>query len=265
MATNNRVLELINREIDGLNSPKETEELRGYLAHDHEATLLYDDLKRVSAILDGAEPVEPPRNLRANILNSIDLKRYAEKRRLNLVVTVLNFLPQRGSLRYALVFTFGIVLGVVIYGLLSDLGKQGPVENTTLFGTMRLDRATEAFDPADNAEISLQSVQGSISTKHGKGLVSVELALQSQQEVETVLQFDPHALSFVGLQQLDYTGNAIDIGGNAVHMRNNGDSKHILFFNEKAQSPRPLDFKILSSGSLVYEKALSTRKKRQEE
>jgi hypothetical protein len=260
MTTNNRVLELINREVDGLNSPKESEELRGYLAHDHEATLLYEDLKRVSAILGGAEPVEPPRNLRANILNSIDPKRYAEKPRLNPLTTLVNFLPQRGSLRYALVFTFGIVLGVVIYGLLSDLGKQGAVENTTLYGTMRLDRAAEAFEPADNAEISLQSVQGSVSTKHGKGLVSVELALQSQQEVETVLQFDPHSLSFVGLQQLDYTGNPIDIGGNAVHLRNIGDNKYVLFFGEKAQSPRPMDFKILSSGSLVYEKVLSTGK-----
>jgi hypothetical protein len=260
MTTDNRVLELINREIDRLNSPKESEELRGYLAHDHDATLLYEDLKRVSAILGGAEPVEPPRNLRANILNSIDPKRYAQKRRLNALTTLVNFLPQRGSLRYSLVFTLGIVLGIVIYGLLSDLGKQESVESTTLYGTMRLDRAAEAFEPADNAEINLQTVQGSVSTKHGKGLVSVELALQSQQEVETVLQFDPHSLTLVGLQQLDYTGNPIDIGGNAVHVWNIGDNKYLFFFNEKAQSPKPVDLKILSSGSLVYEKALSTGK-----
>jgi hypothetical protein len=263
MTTNNRVLELINREIDGLNSPKESEELSEHLSRDHEAALLFEDLNRVSTILDGAEPVEAPRNLRANILNSIDPKRYAEKRRLNPLTTLVNFLPQRGSLRYALVFTFGIVLGVVIYGLLSDMGKQSSVESTTLYGTMRLDRASESFEPADNAEINLQNVQGSVSTKHGKGLVSVELALQSQQEVETVLQFDPHSLSFVGLQQLDYTGNPIDIGGNAVHVRNIGDNKYVLFFSEKAQSSRPMDFKILSAGSLVYEKALSTGKKGQ--
>jgi hypothetical protein len=260
MTTNNRVLELINREIDGLNSPGESEELRGYLAHDHDATLLYEDLKRVSAILAGAEPIEPPRNLRANILNSIDPKRYAEKRRLNPLAILLNYLPQRSSLRYALVFTFGIVLGVVIYGLLSDLGKQGSVESTSLFGTMRLERASEALEPADNAEINLQNVQGSVSTKHGKGLVSIELALHSQQEVETVLQFDPQSLGFVGFQQLDYTGNPIDIGGNAVHVRNTGNNKYLLFFNEKAQSPGSMDLKIFSSGSLVYEKALSTRK-----
>jgi hypothetical protein len=265
MTTSNRVLELINREIDGLNSPKESEELSEYLARDRDAAFLFEDLKRVSTIVGGAEPVEPPRNLRANILNSIDPKRYAEKRRLNPLTILVNFLPQRASLRYALVFSFGIVLGVVIYGLLSDLGKQGSVESTTLYGTMRLDRASEAFEPADNLEISLQNVQGSVSTKHGRGLVSVELALQSQQEVETVLQFDPHSLSFVGLQQLDYTGNNINIGGNAVQVRNTGDNKYVFFFSEKAQSPKPMDFKILSSGSLLYEKALSTQKKGQEE
>jgi len=177
----------------------------------------------------------------------------------------VNILPQRGSLRYALAFTFGIAFGVLSYGLLSDLGRQGSVESTDLYGTMRLDRASEAFEPADNVEITLQNVQGSVLTKHGRGLVLVELALQSQQEVETVMQFDPHSLSFIGLQQLDNTANNIDIGGDAVRVRSTGDNKCLFFFNERAQSHRPMDLKILSSGSLLYERALSTRKKGQEE
>jgi hypothetical protein len=265
MTANNRVLELINREIDGINSQEESEELKGLLSHDQEATLLLNDLKRVSAILDGAETVEPPRNLRANILNSIDPKKYSEEAWSNPLGRFVNILPQRGSLRYALVFTFGIAFGVLIYGVLSDLGRQGSVEKPDLYGTMRLDRASETFEPADNAEISLQNVQGSVSTKHGRGLVSVELVLQSQQEVETVMHFDPHSLSFVGFQQLDNAANNIDIGGDAVRVRSTGDNKCLFFFNEKAQSVRPVDLKILSSGSLLYQKALSTRKKSHEE
>ena len=261
MANDNHVTELINQEIDGANSDAESAKLKEILMKDAEARGLYNDLARASNLLSTTEEVEAPRNLRANVMNSIDPNRYAGRERKSRLRSLVSLLPQPLPFRYAIVFSSGLVVGLGLYALIAGTNKDGSVDVSNLYGTMRLERASEIFEPADNAEIKLDAVHGTITTRYARGLVSVEVDLQSQQEIETVFQFDPRALSFIGLQQLDNTSGGINIGENSLRLKNNGDRKYLFFFTDRAQSLTSVDLKILSSGTVLYEKALSTRRK----
>ena len=66
-----RHLELIHGEIDGENSAEESRELHQALDSSTECRALYEDLRRVADLLQDAKPVEPPRQLRARIVDAL--------------------------------------------------------------------------------------------------------------------------------------------------------------------------------------------------
>jgi hypothetical protein len=261
MAIDSSLVELINKEIDGINSRADSAKLKEYLAENREAKDLYNDLVRVSTLLKTVDEVEVPRSLRASILNTIDSSRYAVRERRNPLRSVIDLLPQRVSLRYAFVFSFGLVVGLVIYALFVDMNKDASIDISKLHGTMVLNRASESFETADNVEINLDKVHGTVTTKHARGLLSIEVNLQSQQEIETLLEFDPSAISFTSFEQPDNAKNNVNIRENSLRLTGSGDNKCLLMFNDKAPAATSVNLKIFSSGTLVYEKVLSTRRK----
>ena len=252
------IIELINREIDGANSLEESARLKEYLARDRGAQNLYDDLVRVSARLKIVEEVEPPRNLRSNIINSIDFGRYAVKDRRSPLKWITDLIPQKAPLRYALVFSLGLFAGVVVYALFADLDRDSSIDVSKLYGTMLADRSSEKLEPGDLAEISLEKVTGTITTMHTKGLVLVQVNLRSQQEIETIFDFDSGFLSFMGYRQLGDAKSSLSISENSLTLRNTGDKRYLLLFDDKARAATSLRVKIMSSGVLVYERPLST-------
>jgi hypothetical protein len=66
-----KYVELMNREIDGLNSRAESAELEKYLHRNPEAGRYYRELLFVAGALNRVPEVEPPAGLKASILNSI--------------------------------------------------------------------------------------------------------------------------------------------------------------------------------------------------
>ena len=71
-----KYIELIHREIDGLNSAHESAELQRFISSSHEAKDLYDELVAVSHMLHEIRSVDPSPNVKKIILNSIDTSRY---------------------------------------------------------------------------------------------------------------------------------------------------------------------------------------------
>ena len=207
--------------------------------------------------------MEPPRNLRAYILNSIDFSRYAVKERKSALRWLIDLVPQKAPLRYALVFSLGLFAGVVVYALFADLNRDTSVDISKLYGTMLADRSSEKLEPADNVEISLDKVTGTITTMHTKGLVLVQVNLRSQQEIETVFDFDSGFLSFMGYRQIGDAKSNLSITENSLRLTNLGDKRYLLLFDDKARATTSLKVKILSSGSVLYEKPLSTGRESQ--
>ena len=115
-----KYIELMNKEIDGLNTPQESAELKSYLKDEPEAQKQFNNLLDVSKSLEQLEEIEPSPELKKSIINSINWKKYStkeKKRRSFLGFTQLKF-----NVKYAYVFTCGLILGII--GFLSDITRQ---------------------------------------------------------------------------------------------------------------------------------------------
>lgn len=262
-----KYIELINKEIDGVNSPKEAARLKEYLARNPEAQNLYNNLVALANRLKHVKEIEPSPNLKRNVLSSIQLNRYATKEKKyawsgirDFVQALFGVPSYKVNFKYAYVFALGLMAGVLIFSLLSDTSHQpAAIDNSDLYGAIILRGTSGSFKDADQVEINLDKVSGAINTKYSQGLVLAELSFKTEQEIELVFEFDENELSFGAFTRLNNQASiSVQVNENSLKLMNFGENKYLIVFAKKTQAVAPLKFKIFSDGVSVYEKTIST-------
>ena len=69
--TDEKLTELLNNEIDGLNTQSQSELVNKEIAANPESQAQFENLRSLSQILDQVEEVDPPESLKYTIMNSI--------------------------------------------------------------------------------------------------------------------------------------------------------------------------------------------------
>ena len=250
-----KYLELINREIDGETSQKEHEKLQEYLSENPEANDLYDDLRSLARSLSQVEEVEPSPNLKKRVLNSLPFKKRVANEKWGFL-KLLSGKPvvARRQVFIAYAFLAGLVLGIAIYSLIQ--GGSNDYDVSQLYGSIISPYSTERLEKGESAEINLDQVSGTLSTKYSKDLLLAQLSLNTQHEIEVVFEFDGNSLSFNGFGTQKTVGNNLSIGKDYFRLTNLGKNRYFIVFNSKGESATPISFKIFSSGALLYQKSL---------
>ncbi|MDZ7291755.1 MAG: hypothetical protein ONB44_16085 [candidate division KSB1 bacterium] len=259
-----KYIELINREIDGVNSPQDTAKLRDYLAQNAEAKQLYDELVATANLL---QAVEPSPNLKKRVMSSIRPDRYAVKERTFSWGSIRNvaqafFGAPAPQLKYAYAFAFGLMAGVCIYALLSSTSnQQASLDMRDLTGTMIWREATGKFERADSATADLDIGHASILVQYAASSVIAELNINTSQEVKAQLEFEENDLGFSAISMLNKeTIPALSVNENSVQLINRGNNNYVIAFKDKAPIPSLLRFRLFAAGALLYEKNLRTAK-----
>ena len=157
-----------------------------------------------------------------------------------------------------LAFAFGLIIGFFTYSFVTDLP---PNNNSNLIGTILLNGTDAKFKPADQAEITLPEINGTVSTQYAENIVlfRIDLTSDSEIEVEVVVEFDGNDLRFAGFRAQKYSGGQINVGSNELKVVNKGLHKYILVFED--QTPLVSQFSVrIFAEKLLYEKNLTTRK-----
>lgn len=264
-----KFVELIHREIDAENTPDETAKLKAYLAKNVEAGKLYDELVAANTMLREVKAVEPPHNLKKNILRSIQPDRYAVRAKkpapgsIRSLVDMLFGAPSY-QLKYAFTFAFGLMAGLFIYALMSNTSQQQvAIDNSNLYGTMAWLDAAGSFKAVDSMAVDLEAGRISMLVKSSSKQVLAELHLNTIKEATVQLEFDGKALGFSGVSQASSrAGAAFSSNGNTLKFINLGANQYLIAFANKTQGTSLLRFKLFASGTLQYETALATAEKK---
>jgi hypothetical protein len=115
---------LINKEIDKTITGREIVMLKKYLAENTEAQEYYDNLIRLSRVLNQVNDVEPPAELKNRILNSVRTNRPPAREKENIFHVLTAALKPKVNLKYAYAFSAGIMVGIAIFVLfINKLGN----------------------------------------------------------------------------------------------------------------------------------------------
>lgn len=250
------IIEFIQKEIDGSISPEEKERLSAYLAKNPEAQKMVQEQIHTAKLLKKIPVIKPPPSLKKRIMNSIDVNLYAvrESRK------VLNFLfPSRLSKinpKLAYSFVLGLVMGILlVLAFLGDPAQKYRIDDRDFIGTIGM-HEKEYFKRLDHDPIDLPHVKGDFILKRFKNYIAYEIHLNSMNEIELVLKFDPGFIRFCGFQPYNGTKIIVENGGNYIKTLNSKDVRYILFFHRESHESTRFELTLLRSGIVQYHRRL---------
>ncbi len=249
-----KYIELINKEVDGLNSSRDSVKLAEYLKKSSEAQNLYENLVKLSETLDQTEEIDPSPNLKKTILNSINLEKQIKTENKNRTQIILP--KSKYNLKYAFVFAAGMIIGIIGYITFSDTIQN--VDTSYLIGTLMLEKKAEKLKTVDHMNFDSPDINCSVNMKSGDGYLLVELDLKSDKLIKIKMEYDPQDINFIAIQNLDDNNVDMVVKNKYLELNHNGKCKYFILLKDRTIAASFFDFKIFAEKTLLIEETLST-------
>ncbi len=251
-----RILELIHGEIDGENTPSESAKLNAYLLHHPEARELFDQFNELSATLGHLAPVDPPPNLRKNILNAIPriISATPARRTARAPLFSVFFSPK---VRYAYAFAAGLAIGIVFLLIWAGpSGRNAPVDTSHLYGTIMPDASAELYRSAGVLDVQAGVVSGSLGLSYSDAGALAHLNLRSGELVDVVVSYDPQSLQFSGIRQYGRSSDGLRVSEGTVQVSLTGENDYLIAFKRSPAPIPPIRLKVVKAGTVIFEKSV---------
>lgn len=245
-----RLIELMNAEIDGVNSPEESRELHEHLDATPDARRHYEELKDVGRVFAEADEASPPEALRRAIMRAVAARGNPDVK-MGLLERIREALSPAPRMRPAFAFAGGMVVGLGLFLLISaTLPHMVPGDAANLLGT--IGGGERCFVAADPVSFDVPGASGRASVRYCAETVTLELSLSSESEVIVVLSYDED-VDFDGLRALQGGDYAIRVMGHRAELTHTGTRDYDLLFTDYAESHLPLRMSVLAAGRSVFE------------
>ena len=259
MMTEEKFIELVNKEIDGLNSPRESEELKVYLQSNAEARELSQDLLKLSTVLSRVEEVDPPHSLTSDILRAVRTSGKRSSSEPTFVRWIKELVESRTTFQYAYVFSAGLILGIALYSLVGvHPSTSGVADPSSLSGSIIINSAAYPFTegPGYQFTVEAESVSGSIVTKRSENLAVIELDIQSAGQVEVAIQFRPETLRFKGFSQSQPATGSRSVEESSFRLTTQGNNRYILAFERLTKDPSEVAVTVVRNSTELHRQSL---------
>ncbi len=254
-----KILELMNREIDKANTEKESSELNEYLDKNPEAKQHFLELVKMNKVLEKIPDVDPPADMKMNIMNSIDLNKYTQKaKQPNFSQSLAEFFTVRPKLRLATTFAVGAAFGLALFDA-SDkyIGADFPLDQSHLSGTIMIEKEMAEFVVVESKPIETKYFNGTFELKRSGTDLLVDIILNSKVPVKMTISFDNNHTVFKGFNQLAYTYNGVNITETEISWEHFGNNRFLINLEDITISEAAVRLSILSDQA-NFEISIST-------
>ena len=241
-----KLIELINLKLDGEITAEQDAELEKTLAADAEAKRYHDELCAMNDVLAKAETHEPPRALKARILNALPAKDAPSVTRLP------RSIGERLTSRWVYSFGLGLAAGVFIALAGAKFARQPPLPRSELVGTLASPEASQRLQVAHDL------VSGEIVVERLNTGIRLHFALLPQQPLTARLTFDSEAIALAALEADAGLGQPLTLGEGHLELRVPEKSALTLTFQHGTQQPATLRLSLVANQRVLYERTVRT-------
>jgi hypothetical protein len=253
-----RYVELINKELDGLNTESESKELEHFLSENHEALQYYEELLLAASALKRIEQVDPPSFLKTHILNAVKALPTPVRSGIGWISRVLDMFRQRPIARYAVVFASGLCVGILIL-VLADPWRQDELPDASkVSGSMVLPTELSRLQKIDSVALDGSGFRSIFKTLRGNGNITVECAVAASEDLRLELSADPEELKFVGVNRLGGTDNDVMATGGRVIFTGTKSEHGLITFTEVVSPQQPIEIRVYKGGAVVGNVSIRT-------
>jgi hypothetical protein len=245
-----KLIELINKDIDGEITPGEKIKLNEYLNSNSEARNLYEELKNTEDLLDCLPDSDPSYNLKKQILNSIDMNRYLKSDKNSRVKDFIQKIIFQTKYKIAFSFTFGLLAGLLIYSFL--FSSNPTIKNGDVLGTIGLSN-TETFK---SIPINISNIMGKLNIQRFDNNMGFDFNLDSPENYDLSLNYNPNKVNFDNISFYNKNNIKLDLDNNIIRLSNTGKHDYHLAFSLKTKSPVYFNIIITRGEKNLFEKQI---------
>ncbi len=249
-----RILELINKDIDGVPLPAERTILEEYRSKSPELADVERELRAVARALDVVHPAEAPATLKSRVMRSIAPTARRESTARSILAPVIEFFRGTSGVRLAYAFSIGILAGITLFALYDGVRHPGSVEPSDVTGTMIIGSSGGQVQPGPAVSITGDRVNGSITTQFTQQIAIVTVRITSPEAVRAEFTYNPAQLAVRAVQRGADSRTDLAVSGSTVEVRSAGVDGYTLYFDRKAQGQSPVRVALYSAGNLVFSK-----------
>ena len=181
-----RYIELMNKELDGVNTPDGSAALRSFLAASEEARRAYDELRGIAGIFAAAGDVMPPPDMKRTIMAAVAEREALRGARRAERWRFLDILTPR--MKVACSFVAGIAFGLVaLIILLRAMPQVSELDRKDLYGTLAGRRGAGDVIASESVSIEAGGISGRVAAQYRENSLTVALDLNAPREIEVVL------------------------------------------------------------------------------
>ena len=246
-----RIIQMINADLDGELGQAEKEELDAILESSAEARSMRVEMLKLTNLLDSVPEVDPPPGLSEQILNKLSPP--PRKPTFSLAGLFPSFQPVTAGLAFAA----GLLLTVGFYELAPRHGS--PVDTTGMVGTMVAGQQGQQAVQRDSLAIDQAGVSGTVSLQQSGGFLILSFDLDSEQTTEIEVSLAEAGLSFGGIAHAPRTGATTDesfeVSGGDLRVVNQGRQAFTVFLQNDAMgdgSGREITVGVSTGGVQVF-------------
>ena len=251
----------LNKALDQDLSPEEEAALRLRLSRDPEARAYYEDLLRLRDALAAVPAVNPPEKLKMRVLEAVEK---IDRRTTPSVDAAANppwfralptLFSRRHRVGYGVAFALGVAVGLIILVARPD-SESTKIDPRAFSGTMTSQLRPEDPSLTEKQEIAGPGVRGELATRVGSHILSIDLALSTEQEAEVLIQFNPTMLLLRGFEQTATSVREVLIRPGLLRVFHSGSNQYRFLLGRTGTQSPELEV-IVKSGDVVLRRRVS--------
>jgi hypothetical protein len=245
-----RILELINADMDGELRPEDQSELDAALESSAEARAVRSELQKLSNLMDNLPPQQPPGGLGSRIARNIELPKPESSFSLSSLFS--SFQPATAGVAFAA----GLLLAAGFYEFSSE--RAVPGDSASMVGTMIAGKRHAPEFLKNDMQLKGDGFSGTISLRETSGIYILNFDLESEINTEVKVGLDKTGFAFGGFADIQGDENkvleSVMMSGGAMRVLNQGHQQFAVFLREdeagKPVQPGSISIDFLSSDRL---------------
>lgn len=265
---NEEYLNLIQAEIDGLNSESDSARAQSLIAEHPELRTAFDELKAVKLAIESLSEVEPPATLRASIMNAIPERAMEHSNApepasfwagiVSLVTT-----PKPVSLAYA--FSLGLIVAFVVATVLIPPSGTDAGQIAGTMGAMNMSGFETIADFAIQEEDEEDERDGTVKVHQSSDMIIIEFSWERGRPVVANIEYDEDYLNLTATRSEGDSSNLETKtgGGELGFWSDEGPLKEFVTLTVRDDSDDPddeLKIDISSGGQTLLNRSVFIRK-----
>ncbi len=249
----NRIVELINCDLDGSISRIEKDELVSALNVNSEAKELYVKMTSLTEGLKAVKAVDPPLGLKENIMRMLPDVRTEAVKKPGIIVSITGYFEKVPKFQLAGSFSFGFAAALVLMMIVISPERGNLVSPNATMGAIALSETDGEFIEIESKQVQINDNLISISSSRSGSKIKLVISLPEIPSAEIMIKAGSESFGFISFERLSGAAATFESVDNYVEIKTLSFGEWEIMFEGQSANNKEMIVYIENNSSSISE------------